>query len=98
MLPTNPNLSDAAAVYRTSSLDLAAFLKAQGHPIISTDPASGSLIEFVFSTSKLIHADVETYYTGTAQVRPLQLFETYHSLRSMVLTLRHAVRKNRGVA
>jgi hypothetical protein len=98
MLSTNPNPSDAAAVYRTSSLDLAAFLKAQGHPIISTDPASGSLIEFVFTPSKTFHADVEAYYTGSAVVRPLALFETYHSLRSMVLTLRHSLRRTGSVA
>jgi hypothetical protein len=84
--------------YRTTSLDLAAFLKSQGHPIISTDPNAGSMIEFIFPSSVLIHADVETYFTGTAQVRPLALFETYHSLRSMVLALRHSVRKNGGVA
>jgi hypothetical protein len=84
--------------YRTTSLDLAAFLKSQGHPIISTDPNAGSMIEFIFPASELIHHDVEAYYTGTATVRPLALFETYHSLRSMVLTLRHSVRRAGGVA
>jgi hypothetical protein len=98
MLSTISSLSDSSELYRTTSLDLAAFLKAQGHPIISTDPSSGALIEFVFSSSNLIHADVETYCRGTATVRPLALFETYHSLRSMVLALRYSVRKNGGVA
>jgi hypothetical protein len=92
MLSANPSLSDAAAVYRTTSLDLAAFLKSQGHPIIGSDP-SGSQIELIFPASELIHFDVETYFTGTATVRPLALFETYHSLRSMVLTLRHTLRR-----
>ena len=98
MLSTIPDPSPTAELYRTTSLDLAAFLKSQGHPIISTDPGSGALIEFVFPSSKLIHTDVETYYRGTATVRPLALFETYHSLRSMVLALRYSVRQNGGVA
>ena len=80
--------------YRTSSLDLATFLKSQGHPIIGTD-SSSALVEFIFPNN--VHADIEVFYSGVAHVRPLALFETYHSLRSSVLALRKA-RKNGGVA
>lgn len=94
--PISTPLADGTAVYRTTSLDLAAFLKSQGHPIVGSDPHTGSLIEFIFPSSELIHHDVEAYFTGTATVRPLAMFETYHSLRSMVLALRHSVRRNGG--
>jgi hypothetical protein len=81
--------------YRTSSLDLATFLKLPGHPIIGTD-SSGTLVEFIFPNN--VHADIDVFYSGVAPVRPLQLFETYHSLRTSVLALRKAVRRIGGVA
>jgi hypothetical protein len=93
-MATTPHINSPVDVYKTTSLDLAAFLKSQGHPIIGSNPNTGALVEFIFPSSELIHFDVETYYTGTAMVRPLQLFETYHSLRSMVLALRHSVRRH----
>lgn len=93
-MATIPNPNASVEVYRTTSLDLAAFLKSQGHPIIGSDPNVGAKIEFIFPSSALIHHDIETYFTGTATVRPLALFETYHSLRSMVLALRHSMRRN----
>jgi hypothetical protein len=79
--------------YRTSSLDLATFLKLQGHPIIGTD-SSGALVEFIFPNN--VHADIDVFYSGVAPVRPLQLFETYHSLRTSVLALRKGVRRTGG--
>ena len=76
--------------YRTSSLDLATFLKSQGHPIIGTD-SSGTLVEFIFPNN--VHADIDVFYSGVASVRPLALFETFHALRSSALALRKSVRR-----
>jgi hypothetical protein len=79
--------------YRTTSLDLATFLKSQGHPILGTD-SSGALVEFIFPNN--VHTDIEVFYAGAAQVRPLHLFETFHSLRSSVLALRKSVTRCRN--
>jgi hypothetical protein len=75
----------AGNTYRTTSLDLATFLKSQGHPLLGTD-VSGTLVEFVFPSEA--RADVDVYYSGVAHVRPMHLFETFHDLRRRMLALR----------
>ena len=96
MLPTPMHLAASGNnTYRTSSLDLATFLRAQGHPIIGTD-SSGALVEFIFPND--VHADIDAFYNGVVPLRPIALFETYHALRSSVLALRKSVRKVGGVA
>ena len=98
MLPNIPipvGAKPGSNTYRTDSLTLATWLKVCGHPIIGTD-SSGALVEFIFHND--VHADIETYFTGTAPVQPLQLFETYHGLRGSLLALRKGVRRNGSVA
>jgi hypothetical protein len=62
--------------YKTTELEIAAFLKAQGHRLIEATP-QGAIVEFAYPP------DVDAYFNG-AEIRAQGLFEAHRSLRALI--------------
>jgi hypothetical protein len=71
-------------LYRTNELELASFLKAQGHKLLGVEP-KGRLVEFHFDASA--EKAVEEYFAG-AQLAARDLFEAHRSLRALIQQLK----------
>jgi hypothetical protein len=70
--------------YTTIELELASFLKAQGHKLLGAQP-KGRLVEFYFPASA--ESAVEDYFAG-AQLSARELFEAHRSLRALIQQVR----------
>jgi hypothetical protein len=70
--------------YRTSELELAAFLKARGRRLLSAKMA-GRVVSFEFETEAA--ADVNLYFSG-AETSARELFEAHRSLRALIQQVR----------
>ena len=68
------------STYRTSELELAAYLKAKGHPLREAVP-QGRIVMFFFDDG--VAPDVDAYFAG-AQIAAQDLFEAYRSLRMLI--------------
>lgn len=66
--------------YKTTELELASFLKAQGHKLLRAQ-LKGRLVEFYFPASA--ESAVEDYFAG-AQLPARELFEAHRSLRALI--------------
>jgi hypothetical protein len=66
--------------YKTNELELASFLKAQGHKLLGVEP-KGRLVEFHFDA--LAEKAVEEYFAG-ASLAARDLFEAHRSLRALI--------------
>jgi hypothetical protein len=66
--------------YRTTELELAAYLKAKGHPVREAVP-QGRIVMFLFDDA--VVPDVDAYFAG-AQIVAQDLFEAYRSLRMVI--------------
>jgi hypothetical protein len=66
--------------YTTNELELASFLKAQGHRLLGAE-LRGRLVEFHFPASA--ESAIEDYFAG-AQLPARELFETHRSLRALI--------------
>lgn len=66
--------------YKTNELELASFLKAQGHKLLGVEP-KGRLVEFHFDASA--EKAVEEYFAVT-QLAARELFEAHCSLRALI--------------
>jgi len=77
--------------YRTSELELAAFLKTRGHRLVGAKP-NGRLVTFEFDASAA--DDANNYFSG-AQTPARDLFEAHRSLRALIQQVReHASQRN----
>ncbi len=70
--------------YRTSELELASFLKARGHRLVSTK-FDGRVVSFEFTGDAA--QDVESYFAGV-EVPARDLFEAHRSLRALIQQVR----------
>jgi len=70
--------------YKTTELELASFLKAQGHPLLRAQ-LKNRLVEFFFPASA--ESAVEDYFSG-AQLSARELFEAHRSLRALIQQVR----------
>jgi len=70
--------------YRTNELELASFLKAQGHKLLDVVP-KGRLVEFHFDASA--EKAVEDYFAGAA-LSAREIFEAHRSLRTLIQQLK----------
>jgi hypothetical protein len=70
--------------YRTTELELAAFLKAKGNELTNVRP-EGRLVAFEFEPSA--SRDAETYFSGAA-LPARELFEAHRSLRALIQQVR----------
>lgn len=77
-------------LYRTSELEVASFLKAQGHKLLGAD-LKGKLVEFHFDASA--EGAVEDYFAG-ASLSARESFEAHRSLRALIAQI-HEHRSNR---
>lgn len=66
--------------YRTTELELAAFLKAKDHRVQEAVP-QGRIVTFFFDDS--VVPDVDAYFGG-AQVPAKELFEAHRCLRALI--------------
>ena len=66
--------------YRTTELEVAAFLKARGHRLLAAEP-QGRIVAFSFATGA--DRDVDAYIAGEA-VPARELFESHRSLRVLI--------------
>jgi hypothetical protein len=70
--------------YRTTELELAAFLKARGHRLLSAKQ-SGRMVPFEFNSEAA--DDVDNYFGG-AESSARELFEAHRSLRALIQQVR----------
>lgn len=70
--------------YKTTELELASFLKAQGHKLLRAQ-LKNRLVEFSFPA--LAESAVEDYFAG-AQLAARELFEAHRSLRALIQQVR----------
>ena len=70
--------------YKTSELELASFLKAQGLKLLGAQ-LKNRLVEFSFPASA--ESAVEDYFAG-AQLSARELFEAHRSLRALIQQVR----------
>jgi hypothetical protein len=69
--------------YRTSELELASFLKAEGHKLLRAE-LKGKLVEFQFDASA--ENAVDDYFAG-ASLSARDLFEAHRSLRALIVQI-----------
>jgi hypothetical protein len=69
-----------AMQYRTTELELAAFLKARGHRLLGATPM-GRLVSFAFGDATA--TDVASYIAG-AEISARELFEAHRGLRALI--------------
>jgi hypothetical protein len=73
-------MNRTTTVYRTAELELASFLKARGHKLLSLQPR-GQIVEFTFPAEAA--AEVEAYFAGL-ECPARDLFEAHRSLRALI--------------
>ena len=77
--------------YKTTELELAAFLKARGHRLASAR-LDGRVVSFEFNGEAA--SDVESYFAG-AEVPARDLFEAHRGLRALIQQVReHEAQRN----
>ena len=77
--------------YKTTELELASFLKARGHRLVSAK-LDGRVVAFEFNGNAA--SDVEDYFAG-AEVPARDLFEAHRSLRALIQQVReHNAQRN----
>jgi hypothetical protein len=70
--------------YRTTELELAAFLKARGRRLLSAKQ-TGKMVTFEFTPDAV--DDVDNYFSG-AESSARELFEAHRSLRALIQQVR----------
>jgi hypothetical protein len=68
------------STYRTTELELAAYLKARGHRLREAFP-QGRIVTLLFDDA--VVPDVDPYFAG-AEIAAQDLFEAYRSLRMLI--------------
>jgi hypothetical protein len=72
--------SPAISPYKTSELEIAAFLKTRGHRLVAAK-LDGRFVSFEFDPAA--SADVPSYFSG-AETPARDLFEAHRSLRALI--------------
>ena len=67
--------------YQTNELELAAFLKARGHFLVSAKPVRG-LVTFVFKDNGT-YEDAQRFFAG-AEISARELFTEHRGLRALI--------------
>ena len=78
--------------YRTTELEVAAFLKARGHRLLNAQPA-GRVVTFSFGDGA--GEDVNQYIAG-AEVPARELFESHRSLRALIQQVKENQQQRSG--
>lgn len=73
--------------YRTLELELASYLKAQGHKLLGAE-ANGKLVEFQFDASA--ESAVEHYFAG-ASLSARELFAAHRTLRALITQIHNHI-------
>ena len=84
--------TEATDSYRTTELELAAFLKANGNRLLNAKP-QGSIVAFEFDPSA--SSDAEAYIAG-ASLPARELFEAHRSLRALIQQVREHTNQRKG--
>ena len=81
----------AAPTYRTTELEIASFLKARGHRLVSAN-LDGRFVAFEFDPAA--SSDVSAYFSG-AETPARELFEAHRSLRALIQQVKeHSSQRN----
>jgi hypothetical protein len=84
-------ITQAQIPYKTTELELAAFLKSRGHRLLSAKMAA-RFVAFEFESDAA--EDVSLYFSG-AEVSARELFEAHRSLRALIQQVReHSSQQN----
>lgn len=79
--------------YKTNSLPLASFLSCNKNlKFNGVDKNDTSKIYFIFETRELAQELSDLYFSGKANVDPLELFKNYRSLKDLVFEARRNLR------
>lgn len=78
--------------YKTAELEVAAFLRARGHRLVSAR-LDGKVVAFEFNGDAA--SDVESYFAG-AEVAARDLFEAHRSLRALIQQVREHEAQRHG--
>lgn len=79
--------------YRTTELELGAFLKARGHALLEAIP-QGRIVTFVFDGTAAPDADA---YFGGEPISARNLFEAHRGLRALIQQVKeHQYQQNRS--
>lgn len=78
--------------YKTTELELASFLKARGHRLLSAR-LDGRVVAFEFNGDAAL--DVESYFNG-AEVSARELFEAHRGLRALIQQVREQQTQRNG--
>jgi hypothetical protein len=80
--------------YKTTELEVAAFLKARGHKLLNLEP-QGRIVGFAFDNDA--EPDVPEYFSGAA-VPARELFEAHRSLRALIQQVKEHQSEKNGYA
>jgi hypothetical protein len=81
----------ASLTYRTTELEIASYLKARGHRLVSAN-LDGRFVAFEFDPTAA--ADVPSYFGG-GEVPARELFEAHRSLRALIQQVKeHSSQRN----
>ena len=77
------HMNDETRRYETSELELAAFLKARGHHLLSAKPVPGKgYVNFTFADNGTCE-DAQCYFEG-AEISARELFTEHRGLRALI--------------
>ena len=79
-MTTIRQLTQQELPYRTAELELASFLKARGHKLLSARMA-GRFVTFEFTSTAA--EDVDSYFGGV-EISAREIFDAHRSLRSLI--------------
>jgi hypothetical protein len=78
--------------YTTNELELASFLKAQGHRLLGAE-LRGKLVEFYFPASA--ESAIQDYFAG-ASLSARELFEAHRSFRTLIQQVKQHTSQRSG--
>ena len=87
----NMKTNDAPASYALSDFYLAAYLIAEGLPLLRVDPADGTRVLFVLEDSPRRDSLIQDFYGHRAGVDPLGYKNAIVNLKSLI----HGLRRER---
>lgn len=81
--------------YKTNSLPLASFLSCDKQLTFrGVDKSDVNKIYFIFEPNDIAQTLADNYFSGKANVNPLELFKNYRSLKDLVFETKRNLRNN----